>query len=147
MILSLFMVASCSKSHTPFTEIDEPSYAAETLENMLLARNNNDYDTYIGYYHPIMEEFITEEVFGQSVAFTKNTFGDYIANSKQFSDASFQYDNLHGMGFTVVDYYAKFTNNPAEDVLVEIVFREIDGDIFVEDLSVGSRGIYYYPTD
>ena len=68
---------------------------------------------------------------------------DYIADSKQFSEASFQYDNVHDLGFTVVDYYARFTNNPAEDVLVEIVFREINGETFVENILFNCRGEYY----
>lgn len=139
VILSLVMVASCSEPQAPFTEIGEPSYAGEILENMLLARNNNDYETYIGYFHPTMREFITEEKFDYYDIY----FRDYIPNSKQFSDASFQYDNVHEMGFTVVDYYAKFASNPAKDVLVEIVFREINGEIYVENLSFGGRGKYY----
>lgn len=139
LVLSSIFPVSCLKHIEPFTAIPEPDYAGPILETMLIFANENDYDAYIEYYYkPIM----TQQHFENVVALRKNAFGDYIPDSKHFSDASFQYDSIHKIGYTIVYYYARYTKY-SEDVLVEIVFKEIDGGNYVHAINFNGRGTYY----
>jgi len=139
MILSTILLVSCLRHIEPFTVIPEPDYAGPILEEMLIFENKNDYESYIKYYYKPLE---TQQQFEDVVSFTKDAFGDYTPYSKYFSDASFQYDSIHKMGYTVVYYYARFTKYP-EDVLVEIVFRKIGGTNYVHTINLNGRGTYY----
>lgn len=144
MVVAVTVLAStsCSRPVAPFTPTSEPRFAGAIVEGLLLARNSSDYDAYMGHYHETRRAIKTKELFEQDVSFTTSAFGDYVPNSKRFSDASFQYDAATKMGYTVVDYYARFTRSPV-DVLVEVAFRKIGLRTYVEDVSFNGRGKYY----
>jgi hypothetical protein len=140
LALTILLVTSGScRSRPPFTPIDEPSYARSILESSLIAFNNSDYDTYLRYKHPSMTTSSSREHFDSRVSSIMGSFGDYIPGSAQFSDASFQYNNVSRIGYTVVYYHAKFTKNPTRNVLVHITFREIDGKLYVNDVGFNTR--------
>ncbi len=136
---------SCSSFHAQptLTQIAEPQYARPILEKVLMSLAEGDYEAYLAYKHPSMRASNLKEVFDQSVISHRSLFGIYVTGSARFSEASFQYDNVHHMGFTVAYYYAKFTNDPERDVLVELALREIGGRNYVENVAFNVRGTYY----
>jgi hypothetical protein len=144
-IIVLMLTAACTRStHATYTNIDEPKYANALLESLLQLRNKNDFIGYSSYFYPSIRDGLTEERFNDSTSFTKEAFGDYIPGTIQYINASLQYNNNLHWESTVVSYQAKFTNDPAREVLVEIVFWIVKNDVFVESLSFGSTN---YPPE
>ena len=138
-IIVLMVTTACTRStRATYTNIDEPKYAKALLENLLQLRNKNDFIGYSSYFYPSIRNNLTEERFNDSTLFTKEAFGDYIPSTIQYINASLQYNNNLHWEFTVVDYQAKFTNDPSRKILVEIVFWIVKNDVFVESLSFGS---------
>ena len=141
VVIMVAFLSACRKPHPTLTVISEPPYAGATLEKMLVAENTGDYDQYAQYLDPQLPD--PSKLFDTQVASVKQLFGDYILGSLRFSDASFQYDNAHEMGFTVVYYYGEFTKDPAHEVLLHIAFREVGGKRYVEDVGFNTRPTYY----
>ena len=103
----------------------EPEYANSIAEGILLAMNQNDYAEYSKHFDKAMKNAMPEAVFMQTNIDIRDKIGDYI--SKQFWKAEDK-----GL-YTIVYYKAKFTHEPG-DVIVKIVFQEIEGAIYVSGL-------------
>ena len=103
----------------------EPTYASQITEGILQAMNDNDYIKYTEHFDEIMKNATPEPVFRQTNTLIKSKVGDYL--SKEFW-------KVEDKGsYTTVHYKAKFTKEP-KDVIVRVVFQEIEGEIYVSGL-------------
>ena len=120
LIMSALIVSVSSCAAKP-----EPAYANPITEGILQAMNNNDYVKYTEHFDEIMKNATPEPVFRQTNTLIKSKVGDYL--SKEFW-------KVEDKGpYTTVYYKAKFTGEP-EDVIVRVVFQEIEGEIYVSGL-------------
>jgi hypothetical protein len=111
LILALF-VAGCRK-------IDEQtlSFADQATEKYLIALNNQDYHNYTEDLDSDMLEAVPEEEFIKFSAYLKETVGEYIPGSKNYSG----YATRSGM--IVIVYKADYTVE-TEGVVVTMVVSE-----------------------
>jgi hypothetical protein len=106
---------------------------------MLLSRNNIDYGEYSRHF-PADLRRPTLDDFQKQVAFTKEAFGDYVAGSATFSEASVDHDRVVRQSYTVVYYWARFTDSSR--VLVGIAFVRISDTTYVHAITFGSRFLF-----
>lgn len=119
-IISVMVVAISACAQKP-----EPEYANSIAEGILLAMNENDYAKYSEHFDEAIKDAMPESVFEQANIAIRDKIGDYI--SKQFW-------KVEDKGiYTIVYYKAKFTHEP-KDVIVKVVFQEIEGAIYVSGL-------------
>ena len=120
LLISVTLMAMLSCAQKP-----EPEYASPIAEGILLAMNENDYAKYSEHFDQAMKTALPESGFQQANMAIKDKIGDYI--SKQFLKVVEE-----GL-YTSVYYKAKFTLEP-EDVIVKVVFQEIEGKVYVSGL-------------
>ena len=122
IILALLVVVTAVSS---CTKKPEPEYASSIAEAILLAVNENDYAKYSEHFTEVMKNAVPEAVFQEINAVVKAKIGSYVSKSFwKVEDKDL---------YTIVYYKAKFTQEP-EDVVVKVVFQEIDGEIYVAGL-------------
>ena len=95
------------------------------LGDFTLAMNEDDYAGYTQHFDKVMKSAVTEAVFSQSNSLIKARIGDYV--SKAFWKVETE------GAYTLVYYKAAFTQEP-EDVVVKVVFQEVEGEIYVSGL-------------
>jgi hypothetical protein len=100
-------------------------YADPITEEMLQAANSGDYISYCSFFDDTMKAAMTEYLFSTTNTMIKSTIGDYV--SKEFWKVETEGDAL------VVYYKADYTLEPA-DVDVKVVFREIEGEMYVSGI-------------
>jgi len=106
-------------------KLPEPEYADGMTESILLAINSGDYTVYSENMDETMRTAIPELKFKKSYTLIKSKIGDYV--SKHFLKTESK------APYTIVYYTAKFTGEP-KDVIVKVVFQEIQGKVFVSGL-------------
>ncbi|MBC7194899.1 MAG: DUF3887 domain-containing protein [Caldisericia bacterium] len=114
----IFFALSCNKLDV--NKIRE--YTDPMTENLLIGRNERNYEKYSRDFSDEMKKAINEEKFLQSIDLIEGKIGKYIENSKKFYLATKQNK------YIVVTYKAKFTNEDS-DVTVRIVFEEINSEM------------------
>lgn len=120
--LVLISVSSCSS-------VPEPEYASAVTEQMLQAISQDDYAKFTERFEKNIEKVMPEEGFHGLATEVKARIGSYQA--KEFLKAE-------DSGFSIIVYYtARFTEEP-EDVIVEIRFKELDGEIYVSSFIIDS---------
>lgn len=95
-------------------------YADPMTENLLIGRNERNYEKYSKDFSDEMKKAVTHDKFLESCDLIEGKIGKYVENSKKFSLATKQNK------YIIVTYKAKFTNETSE-VTVRIVFEEIEG--------------------
>ena len=125
MTLGLIVSASgCTEK--PAIDVGEVrEYADPITEDILLALNDGNYAKYCEHFDQTMKEAVTEDVFNETNSLIKAKIGDYV--SKEFWKVEEQ-----GI-YTIVYYKAKFSEEPG-DVVVRVVFQEIEDEIYVSGL-------------
>ena len=103
----------------------EPAYADQIAENILQAMNENDYAKYSEYFDESMKMALPQATFQSSNSLMRAAIGDYV--SKTFWKVEEKDD------YTVVVYKVKFTEEP-QDVIVRVIFYEIEGKTYVAGL-------------
>lgn len=119
IFLLLLFIISCG------TKIDVNKvreYADPMTENLLIGRNEKNYEKYSKDFSDEMKKAITKEKFIESVDLIEGKIGKYIEDSKKFYMAKKE------KNYIIVTYKAKFTNETS-DVTVRIVFEEINGEM------------------
>ncbi len=91
-------------------------------ENLLIGRNEKNYEKYSKDFSDEMKKAITKEKFIESIDLIEGKIGKYIEDSKKFYMATKE------KNYIVVTYKAKFTDETS-DVTVRIVFEEINGEM------------------
>ena len=100
-------------------------YADPITEEILLALNEGNHAKYCKYFDQTMKQIVTEDVVNQTNSLIKGEIGDYV--SKEFLKIEEQ--EIH----TIVYYKVKYTKEPG-DVVVKVVFQEIEGEMYVSGL-------------
>ena len=121
MLASITAMSACT-SEPPKPE---PEYAATITESILQAINEDNYAQLSEHFTEEMKSAMPETAFQEAEAMIKDRVGDYV--SKVFWKTEEQ------SPYTVVDYKAKFTLEPA-DVIVRFAFEEVNGEIYVSGL-------------
>ena len=125
MMLGLVVLASACAAKPEDDVAEVRAYADPITEETLLGLSEGDYAKYCEHFDPTMKEAVTEAVFNQTNSLIKAKIGDYV--SKEFWKVEEQ-----GI-YTIVYYKAKYTKEPG-NVVVKVVFQEIDGEMHVSGL-------------
>lgn len=121
LFLILFLLTSC------ITKIDVNKvreFADPIVENLLISRNEKDYERYSKDFSDEMKRVVTKEKFLESINLIEGKIGKYIVGSKEL------YSAIKQKNYIIVTYKAKFTNETS-DVIIRIVFEEINGEMKV----------------
>ena len=118
VLVTMLGVSACASK-------PEPEYASQITESILQAMNEDDYAKYTEHFDEMMKNAVTEAVFEENNSLIKSIIGDY--ESKEFWKVE-EEDT-----YTIVFYKAKFNQEP-DDVIVQVVFQEIWGTIYVSGL-------------
>lgn len=103
----------------------EPEFAGPIIEDTLQALSNGDHAGYCQHFDNAMKLATPKDVFDQVNNLIEAKIGDYV--SKKFSQIEEQ--DI----YTIIYYKAKFTRESG-DVLVQVVFRDIDGEMLISGL-------------
>ncbi|MGQ9845689.1 MAG: DUF3887 domain-containing protein, partial [Caldisericia bacterium] len=95
-------------------------YADPLTENLLIGRNERNYEKYSKDFSDEMKRVVTSEKFIESIDLIEGKIGKYIEGSKKF------YLVTNDKNYIIVTYKAKFTDE-ISDVTVRIVFEEVEG--------------------
>ncbi len=125
IIVGVIIMFGLVVSASACAEKPEPEYAGSIAEGILLALNDSNYAKYCEHFGQTMREVVTEDVFNQTESLLKAKIGDYV--SKEFWKVEEQ-----GI-FAIVYYKAKFTKESG-DVVVKVVFQEIEEEMYVSGL-------------
>lgn len=121
-LLALISVSSCAP-------IPEPEYASAITEEILQALSQDDYIKFTERFDKNIEKIMPEKKFHELAAEVELRAGSY--QSKEFLKAE-------DSGFSIIVYYnARFTEEP-EDAIIEIRFKELDGEIRVTYFNIDS---------
>ncbi len=106
-------------------KVDEEviSFTDGAAENILIALNDQDYESFKLDMDDVMQETTTEQEFTRLSAYLKNTIGEYRQGSKEYSSSTIQGD------VNVVIYTADYTEE-TENVIVTIVVSASDEGIY-----------------
>lgn len=105
------------------------AYADPVTENILVAMNENSYTKYSEHFDATMKNALPEAVFHENNALITSKIGTYVSKEFWKVESKNQY--------TTVYYKATFTQEP-DDVIVKVVFQEIEGEMKVSGLWLDS---------
>ena len=125
LMFGLILTASSCAGEAENGVSGEREYADPIAENILQSLNDDNYAGYCENFDQAMKGAVTEEVFDQFYDFIKSKVGDY--KSKEYWKV--ETEDI----YTIVYYKAKFTKETA-DVEVRVVFRDIEGEMYVSGL-------------
>ena len=125
IICSILILLVMIPGATACAEKAPPEYADAITESILLAMNEDDYAKLSEHFNEEMKETLSESVFRTNYNFMVLIIGDYV--SKEFWKTE-----ERGI-YKTVYYKTVFTEEP-DGVIVEIVFQEIDGEVYVAGL-------------
>jgi major membrane immunogen (membrane-anchored lipoprotein) len=117
MLISVPLLSGCGK----VAQFSDP-----VTENILVSMNNSDYAGFSRDFDDTMKTELTEANFPDLLAQVTGAVGNYKAGSKKIVGVNINND------LTTATYTADFEN--AEDVSVEVTFKEIDGAMKVVGL-------------
>lgn len=108
LALSIFILVGCSQ------KISESGtkFANSTVENMLIAQNNNDYDKFAENLSSSTKKIFTKDEMDKQNKIVNTKIGKYIPNSKKFKQGTKVSQN--GKKYIVVVYDVKYKNESAE---------------------------------
>ena len=101
-------------------------YSDPVTENILVSMNKGDYAGFSKDFDATMKSELPEETFPAFLTQVNGQVGDYIADSKKITGVEV------ANGLTTATYKADF--DAMEDVTVEVVYKEIDGQMKVVGL-------------
>jgi hypothetical protein len=125
VILGAIMVLGLVVSASACAAKPEPEYAGPITEDILIGMNENDYAKFSEHFDEDMKVAFPETAV--ILPELKATIGDYIPESREFWKVT-----TSGI-YANVFYKTKFTKESA-NVVVKVVFREIDGEMYVSGL-------------
>jgi len=102
--------------------VPEPDYAEPITEELLQAMEAEDYAGYTGHFNEEMLQAVTEPVFMEVITTIKAAIGSY--QSKEF------WKTVDEGAYKSVYYRAKFSQE-TENVIVRVVFQEIDSEVSI----------------
>jgi hypothetical protein len=120
-ILSIVMITMLSGCGSKVDVNEVRKYSDNITETLLVAGNNEDYETYLSCFDKNLQALITKDKFGESMKLIKGKIGNYVPKSASFQKAVNQ--SKDGKKYTTVIYLGKFTDEP-NDVLITIVYGE-----------------------
>ena len=85
-LLSLFIILNLSCSKIDVNKVRE--YADPMTENLLIGRNEKNYERYSKDFSDEMKKVVSEEKFLESIDLIEGKIGKYIENSKKFDLAT-----------------------------------------------------------
>ena len=101
-------------------------WADPITENILVAMNNSDYKSFSMNFDDTMKAELSEDAFPSLLSAVTGQVGNYIEGSKKIVGVNIKNELI------TATYNAKFEKS--EDVIVEITFKKIDGQIKVVGL-------------
>lgn len=119
-LISLFIILNLSCSKIDVNEVRE--YADPMTENLLIGRNEKNYEKYSKDFSDKMKEAVSEDKFLESIDLIEGKIGKYIENSKKFDSVT------KNNNYIIVTYKAKFTNE-SNNVTVRTVFEDVNGEM------------------
>lgn len=119
-LISLLIILNLSCSKIDVNKVRE--YADPMTENLLIGRNEKNYEKYSKDFSDEMKKAVSQEKFLESIDLIEGKIGKYIENSKKFDLAT------KNNNYIIVTYKAKFTDE-SSDVTVRIVFEDINGEM------------------
>ena len=119
-LISLIITLNLSCSKIDVNEVRE--YADPMTENLLIGRNEKNYEKYSKDFSDKMKEAVSEEKFLESIDLIEGKIGKYIENSKKFDSVT------KNNNYIIVTYKAKFTNE-SNNVTVRTVFEDVNGEM------------------
>lgn len=123
----VFLAGYVGKEKIDVAQVRE--YADPITENILLAMNERNYTKFSEHFDQTMKNALPEAVFKETNSVIKSKIGDYV--SKEFWKVESK-DQL-----TIVYYNARSTQEP-ENVIVKVVFQEIEAEMKVSGLWLDS---------
>jgi hypothetical protein len=123
-LIAVLFVGGCL-NQTPVDVDQVRSYADPITENILIATNEGNYTKYSEHFDATMKNALPESVFLETNAMIKAKIGTYVSKEFWKVESKNQY--------IIVYYKATFTQEPA-DVIVKIVFQELEGEMKVSGL-------------
>jgi ketosteroid isomerase-like protein len=118
LTLGLVSAAAC-------TAKPEPEYAGLITEGILMGMNESDYAKFSEHFDSDMKTAIPESTV--ILPEVRGKIGDYVPGSKEFWKAT------TSDIYTTVFYKTRFTEETA-DVVVRVVFRELEEGVYVSGL-------------
>ncbi|HOK17942.1 MAG TPA: DUF3887 domain-containing protein [Caldisericia bacterium] len=119
-LISLIITLNLSCSKIDVNEVRE--YADPMTENLLIGRNEKNYEKYSKDFSDKMKEAVSEDKFLESIDLIEGKIGKYIENSKKFDSVT------KNNNYIIVTYKAKFTNE-SNNVTVRTVFEDVNGEM------------------
>ena len=124
IIFGLVTLASgCTDNAIDVSQVQ--GYADPITEEILLALNDGNHAKYCEHFDQTMKGATTEDIFSQTNSLIKAKIGDYV--SKEFWKIEEQ------EVYIIVYYKTKFTKETG-DVVVKVVFQEIEDEMYVSGL-------------
>lgn len=120
LLFLIFLVLSFSVSCSKIDVNKVREYADPMTENLLIGRNERNYEKYSKDFSDEMKKAVTYEKFLESIKLIEGKIGKYVEGSKKF------YLATKDKNYIIVTYKAKFTMETS-DVTVRVVFEEKDG--------------------
>lgn len=124
LILGIVLVVVVLAAMPVFTGCGQVAkYSDPITENILISMNNSDYAGFSRDFDITMKEELSEDTFPAFLDQINGQIGDYIAGSKNMSGVEVE------KGMTKAIYSVDFEE--LEDVTVEVIYQEIDGEMKV----------------
>jgi hypothetical protein len=127
-LIAVVLLAGCLNQNQ--VDIEQVrAYADPITETILVAMNEDDYTKYSEHFDATMKNELPEPVFHENNALIQSKIGAYVSKEYWKVESKNQY--------TIVYYKATFTQEP-DDVIVKVVFQEIEGETKVSGLWLDS---------
>ncbi len=104
-------------------------YADQITENIMSGMNENNYSKFSRYFDKITKNAMSEKIFNEESAEIKSLIGNYT--SKEFLEVELQNQ------YKIFYYIARFTKE-TENVIIKVVFQNIEGKVKVSGLWLDS---------
>ena len=123
-LLAVLFLSGCL-NQTPVDSDQVRSYADPITESILIATNEDNYTKYSEHFDATMKKALSESVFLETNAMIKAKIGTYVSKEFWKVETKNQYIRVY--------YKARFTQEP-DNVIVTVVFQELEGDMKVSGL-------------
>jgi len=142
--LSAALIGGCAKRGT-----EEPSFAEDVAEKILISINKNDYESIKEYlnedFKSSLKNMVNIENENKPFGVEADGFNIGIAKALkdkigEYTEGSIVFDRtLTEKGYTSVFYITKFAKETSGDVLYQLVFQEVSGKWLVGGMWFSSK--------
>ena len=134
MVLLFTGLLGCSNSEQE-NGVTVPDYVDTLAEKLLEAFSDGNYGAYLENFDINANRALSEDWFGQQVAFVQERIGYYESMSKELKEVK------PAENYTDVIYKTKFSDEPA-DVFVTVAYYMVDDQIYAEGIWFNSPKLF-----